>query len=342
MLLETAERLFRDTVSPPVLAAAERGEFPHAAWAALAQAGLHRALVPEGAGGFGVPVIEALGLLRVAGRHALPLPLAETMLAGWLLSGAGLAVPDGPLSVAASPTLTLRRQGDRWNLHGAAPAVAWGRDAASLAVLADVDGQAFVALLPSGAWTAAPGQNIAREPRDAIGIDTLLPAGAVAASGIGPVQLWAAGAAMRCLMIAGALERITAMTVQYAQDRVQFGRPIGRFQAVQHNLAILASQTAAAIAAGDIAAEAVADGIRLPAIAAAKARAGEAAGVGAGIAHQVHGALGFSYEHSLHFLTKRLWAWRDEYGGEAAWSLLLGQHLAAAGADRLWAEITAI
>jgi acyl-CoA dehydrogenase len=130
--------------------------------------------------------------------------------------------------------------------------------------------------------------------------------------------------------------------VQYAQDRVQFGRPIAKFQAIQHNLAVLASQAAAAGAAAEIAAEAVADGIRIPAIAAAKTRAGEAAGIGAGIAHQVHGAIGFTYEHRLHFFTKRLWAWRDEYGSESEWSGRLGQHMAAAGADRLWAEITAI
>jgi alkylation response protein AidB-like acyl-CoA dehydrogenase len=132
------------------------------------------------------------------------------------------------------------------------------------------------------------------------------------------------------------------MTVQYAQDRVQFGRPIARFQAIQHNLAVLASQAAAAGAAADVAAEAVADGVRIPAIAAAKTRAGEAAGIGAAIAHQVHGAIGFTYEHRLHFFTKRLWAWRDEYGSEAEWSSRLGQHMAVAGADRLWAEITAI
>jgi acyl-CoA dehydrogenase len=55
----------------------------------------------------------------------------------------------------------------------------------------------------------------------------------------------------------------------------------------------------------------------------------------------VHGAIGFTYEHSLHFFTKRLWSWRDEFGNEAEWNLLVGRHMARAGADRLWAEITA-
>jgi alkylation response protein AidB-like acyl-CoA dehydrogenase len=208
-----------------------------------------------------------------------------------------------------------------------------------LAVLAEHDGVAHVALL-SGGYAIEERLNIAREPRNTLVIDAV--PDAVAVSTISALQLRAAGAATRALMIAGALERITAMTTQYALDRSQFGRPIGRFQAVQHSLATLAAQTAAALAAGDIAAEAVADGVRIPAIAAAKARASEAAGIGAGLAHQIHGAIGFTYEHSLHFYTKRLHAWRDEYGGEAEWNERLGRHLAAAGADALWPTLTAI
>jgi acyl-CoA dehydrogenase len=344
LLLDTAGRLFADHITPHLLAAAERGFFPDAAWQAIEAAALHRALVPEAAGGFGVPIVDALAILRVAGRHALPLPLAETMFSSMLLAGAGLEIPEGPLTLTADPALTLRREGSGWHLTGRAAAVAWARDAAAIAVLAEHDGNQFVALLRSGSWQSTPGANVAREPRDTVGINTTLPANAVApaASGIGRPQVRAVGAAMRAIMTAGALEAITGMTVQYAQDRVQFGRPIGKFQAIQHNLAILASQTAAAAAAADIAAEAVADGIRIPAIAAAKARAGEAASIAAGLAHQIHGAIGFTYEHRLHFFTKRLWAWRDEYGGEAEWSLLLGRHMAAAGADRLWPEITAI
>jgi alkylation response protein AidB-like acyl-CoA dehydrogenase len=154
-------------------------------------------------------------------------------------------------------------------------------------------------------------------------------------------MLLAAGAALRTQQIAGALARLTEMTVHYAQDRVQFGRPIGKFQAVQQNLAMLAGQAAAAVAGADLAAGALADGIAVLPIAAGKARAGEAAGIGAGIAHQVYGAIGFTFEHHLHFLTRRLWSWRDEFGKDAAWNRLLGLHMARAGADRLWAEITA-
>jgi acyl-CoA dehydrogenase len=343
LLRETATRLFQEHCEAPALRAAETA-FPRAAWDAIEDAGLHRALVPEDAGGYGVAVADALSLLRVAGEHALPLPLAETLLASWLLAGAGLSIPDGPLTIApvvAGETLALHRAGDAWRLTGTATRIPWGRDASAAAVLATHDGVPHVALLPAASWETEPGENLAREPRDTLTIDAVPEAVAPAASGIGYQQLRAVGAAMRSLQMAGALARITAISVQYAQDRVQFGRPIGKFQAVQQNLAVLAGQTAAASAAADLGAEAVADGIRLLPIAAAKSRTGEAAGQGAAIAHQVHGAIGFTYEHSLHFFTKRLWSWRDEFGNEAEWNLYVGRHMAKAGADRLWAEITA-
>ena len=344
MLADAAARLFQDHVTPPVLAACEAGAWPEHLWSAIERAALHRALLPDAAGGFGVSAMEAFSLLRLAGAAAAPVPLAETMLAGWLLAGAGLSVPDGPLSVAGGQGMMLRQDGAGWRLAGTARAVAWGRDAAGIAVLATAEGQHFVAFLQQGDWRTTPGANLAGEPRDAVYLQATLVAEHVAPAdpGTGPTQLRAAGAVTRALMIAGALERICAITVGYAQERTQFGKPIGRFQAIQQNLALLAGQAAAAGAAADMCADAFANGLRLPMIAAGKSRASEAAGIGAAIAHQVHGAIGFSHEHGLHRLTRRLWAWRDEYGDEAEWNLLIGRHVAGLGPDRLWAGITAL
>ena len=132
------------------------------------------------------------------------------------------------------------------------------------------------------------------------------------------------------------------MTVAYTTQRIQFGKPIAKFQAVQQSAAVLAEQTAAAGAAADMAAEAFADGIDINAIAAAKTFAGDAAGIGAGLAHQLHGAIGFSREYALNHRTRRLWSWRDEYGNDTDWAALLGSHLARAGAASLWTEISAL
>jgi acyl-CoA dehydrogenase len=356
MLRETADRLFQAHCDTATRRSADQGTWPAVLWAAIEAAGLHRALVPESAGGFGVAVPDALSLLKVAGAHAAPVPLAETMLASWLLARAGLDIPEGPLTVGPvrnHERVALTASGDGWQVSGTLTRVPWGRNVERLVVLAD----AQVALVGRASWSIEPGENVAREPRDtlrldgrviaagpypAIAPDLIAGGAATELTAVGAVtELTAVGAAMRAQQIAGALTRLTEMTVQYAQERVQFGRPIGKFQAVQQNLAVLAGQAAAAVAAADLAAEAVADGVSILPIAAGKARAGEAAGITAGIAHQVHGAIGFTFEHDLHFLTRLLWSWRDEFGNETAWNRLLGRHMARAGADRLWAEITA-
>jgi acyl-CoA dehydrogenase len=154
------------------------------------------------------------------------------------------------------------------------------------------------------------------------------------------------GAAARAAEIAGALEAILAMSVRYANERVAFERPIGKFQAVQQNLARLAGETAAALAAAGSAADTIAraktfdDAVFLE-TAAAKIRTGEAAAEGAGIAHQVHGAIGFTKEHVLHRFTLRMLAWRDDFGSESYWAEKLGAMIAARGSDQFWPMLAA-
>jgi len=193
-----------------------------------------------------------------------------------------------------------------------------------------------------GGTTFIPGKNLAGEPRDHLG--AVEPGGRSAplpdAVDMRLVQRF--GALFRAAQMAGAMEAALALSTRYANDRVQFGRPIAKFQAIQQQLALLAEQTAAASVAVESAALAVAAGrpSSALAVAAAKIRAGEAAGKVAEIAHQVHGAIGFTHEHSLHRLTRRLWSWRDEFGNESDWSRELGRAVMAAGADALWPTIT--
>ncbi len=343
MLRETATRVFADHFAPRDLAAAEAGNWPEAAWAAVEDAGLTRALVPEEAGGYGVDPAEALSILRAAGGAAVPLPLAETMMASWLLAQAGLAIPDGTMSIAPvlpADSLTATRNGDAWRITGTAGRIPWGRSVGAIAVLAEGPDGMVVASVPAGGWTVTTSANLAREPRDTVTFDAIVPRNAVGATLVDAAQLRRLGAAARCQQISGAMDHILALTVQYALDRKQFGKPIGKFQAVQQNLAIMASQTAAASAAADLAAEAVGQGMGVTAIGAAKLRCGEAAGTVASLSHAIHGAIGFTYEHSLHYFTKRLWSWRDEFGGEAEWALLLGRMVAERGPERFWADMT--
>jgi acyl-CoA dehydrogenase len=150
------------------------------------------------------------------------------------------------------------------------------------------------------------------------------------------------GGVARSLQIAGALESMLDISVRYSNERVAFEKKISKFQAVQHNLAKLAGESAAALAAATSAADTIAnatsldgDAVFLEAVA-AKIRCAEAAEKGAAIAHQVHGAIGFTIEHILHRYTLRALAWRDDFGSESYWAVELGRRVAANGADELW------
>ena len=344
IIVDTATRIFADLCEPQTINAAEEGKWPQALWDALEKSGLPLTWVPDTLGGAGAEMIDGFAVLRVAGRFAAPVPLAETLLAGWLLAQAKITVPAGPMTIAP-----VHEDGHieltEHTLHGRARHVPFARRSHHIAVLAYRAGDPFVALVPTDGLAIREGKSLAGEPCDTVSFD-----GATAAA-VGPVPaldtlgLVQLGAAARTQQMAGALEHILDQSVQWSLDRVQFGRQIAKFQAVQHNLATLAGEVAAAGAAADAASEAIATlgvGGELVAaeVAIAKLRVGEAAGTGAAIAHQVHGAMGFTYEHSLHHATRRLWAWREEFGNETHWATQLGHMVAERGADALWPFIT--
>ncbi len=340
IIVDTATRIFRDLCEPATINDAENGVWPQALWGALEELGLPLAWVPEDLGGAGATMADGFAVLRAAGRFAVPVPLAETLMAGWLLARAGIAMPAGSMTIApvhADGHIVLGADG---RLSGRARRVPFARNAGHIAVLAHRGNERMVALVSTAGLPISQDKSLAGEPRDTVSFDGATPETAKPA-GVDEDMIQRFGAAVRLQQMAGALEKILEQSVQWALDRSQFGRPIAKFQAVQHNLATLAGEVAAAGAAADLAAEACA-GTELGAaeVAIAKVRAGEAAGTGAAIAHQVHGAMGFTYEHTLHHATRRLWSWREEFGNESVWATRLGRMVAAEGADRLWPFIT--
>ncbi|MFP5069849.1 acyl-CoA dehydrogenase family protein [Pseudonocardia nantongensis] len=341
---EAVGEVLRDRCTPEVVDGAEETGWAAGLWDAVAAGGFPWVSVPERAGGpaVGGSVAEACAVLEQVGRFAAPLPVAETgLLGGWLLDAAGLAVPDGPVTTAAGP-VTLRRAANGWVADGRVARVPWARVAARVVLLAEgPDGVAVVAVDPARAGIE-PGVNLAGEPRDTVHLDGVA-VDEIAAAPDGPDALRRRGALSRVALIAGACGRILELTVAYTNDRHQFGRPVARFQAVAAHLVRLAEQTEAVrVAARVCAANAGAGDDRTPSafdVAAAKSVASEAAGTVAALAHQATGAMGMTREYELGRLTRRLWSWREEYGGEREWSTRLGASLAADGADALWPTI---
>jgi acyl-CoA dehydrogenase len=310
LLTDSAAKIFADHCDKALLDAAERGEFPRALWRLIQDNGFDQILAPDS----GVEPQDAFAVLKVAGAYALPLPLAETVIAQHL--------------AAATPGLVSI------GLLGADGVVRapWATQADSVLAV-DVDGNRFAV---AGGKFTEDGTSMCGEPigRASLGSSADLN---WRSAGV-PVFEWLA--LSRVVMSAGAMETVLQMSLDYVNEREQFGRSIARFQAVQHALAMLAAEVAAAVRAADAAVDALHDD-RLPLeVAAAKSRVGEAAGTVAELAHQAHGAMGFTHEHRLHHFTRRLWAWRDEFGNESYWQQVLGRHIAGLGADEAWPFIT--
>lgn len=335
LLAETIDRLLADHATKETAQAAEEGIWPESLWTALEENGLTRLMAREAQGGAGGTWGDALVLLRAQGRYAAPVPLAETMVAAWLLSEAGLDVPDGPLTLLSGVVLN-----DDATLSGTAEHVPWGRKAGTgVAMVKAADGKYQIVSAPLTSVKITEEENIAREPRDTITFDkhVVTSAPCVLTEGL---DTW--GALMRVGLMAGGLDYLLTQSVEYANDRKQFGKPIGKFQAVQQQLAVLATQAAAAGAiaahACECAGESDDPGFE---VAVAKTRIDEAVNLSTSISHQVHGAIGFTYEHGLHLVTRRLWSWRAEFGSGRTWAARLGRQAIERGAEALWADVTA-
>lgn len=344
IVLEQADRLFQQHVNKEVLTAADNGTWPSALWAALADAGLPLAMVPEAAGGVGLAAADVANLIRRAAFYSVPLPLAETMLANRLWTDAGGAPLDGAATLGPtnhSDRLTVARQGKSWRLNGVARHVPWGFQSTALIFARDESGTGYLARVPVPAVANLNQRrrNVAYEPRDELRFDDIeLGSDDVRAVPAYLVEdgLMPFGAAIRSQQMVGGMERCLDYALTYANERVQFGRPIAKFQAVQHMLAIAAGHFAAASAAADALTESERLGDDRFTVAIAKSRCGEAAGQVAAVCQQVHGAMGFTQEHPLHFASRRLWSWRDEWGAETYWQEMIGRAICAVGGDGFW------
>jgi acyl-CoA dehydrogenase len=312
-------------------------------WAALEQIGVTTISVHEDRGGAGGDVRTAVAVLEVLGQHSAGVPVAETaLLAGWLLAECGASVPTGPMTaVVAGPEVSLRRTAVGWSITGTLPRVGWARHAEAITVLA---GDRAV-LLDRGDFTVEPGTNLAGEPRDTVVLGgAIVPAGRVYDCQAGAITVPAfrhRAALARTALMAGAARRALELSLAYAREREQFGRPLTKFQAVQQTLATLAGEVLLGKVAAESAALVVDSGADADvAVSAAKAAAGHAAGLVCTMAHQIHGAIGFTEEHALRHSTTRLWAWRDECGNDDEWATRLGTRALGAGADGLWPLLT--
>lgn len=309
LMLDAVETLLRDNATPAVVRAIEGGASPAALWEALEKSGFCDALVAEEQGGAGLGLATAFPLIEACGSHALPLPLAQTMVARLLLTQAGKEAPAGAIALATAP-LTAN----------AAILVPYGAVAS------------WVLLAREGALLLLDAKAAAVSIIDTHSVDVQMvwPSSALEQPHLrlaSDVDLRSIEAGMLAAQLSGAMRHVFAGTLQYANDRSQFGRSIGKFQSIQHQLSVMAEHTAAAHMAARMA-FATTDQLPQPlACAVAKARTSEATIIVAAGAHGIHGAIGITEEFDLQLYTRRMHAWRSAAGSESYWNARIGRAL---------------
>jgi acyl-CoA dehydrogenase len=343
LIVNTATKMMKDYSTKEVIQASEHGVFAQPIWDKITESGLTSIGIAEEKDGSGGSYADAMSVIQVMGKYAAPIPFTETLMANWLLSACDRAFsPDRLLTIAlpeiGRPTeYQFGKQNNGWRLTGQAKSVPYGQQAEGIVVVGQGEQELVLTLLTKGSYEIQPGKNLAGEPYDTIQFAVDLSAADV----VMLPQKWnqrihQLSALTRVALMTGGLERILEQTVAYSSERSQFGRPIGKFQAVQQQVAIMAGEVTAVNAAFQAAIEAFDAGGGDKEVAMAKVRAGEAVTVAAPIAHQVHGAIGFTQEHSLQLNTRRLWTWRDEYGNESEWANYLGKFILGNDAESLW------
>ncbi|GEN35444.1 MULTISPECIES: acyl-CoA dehydrogenase family protein [Aneurinibacillus] len=340
MILNTATKIMEDLCTKDVIHAAEQGAWAGDLWNTLAEVGMTTIGIPEESGGAGGSLEDAMAVLRIAGRFSAPIPLAETLMANRLLSLSGLPVSTDPLTVVPvvqNEMIFAKKSSKGWVITGKAGQVPWAEKAKGIVVVANTDEQPIIAFVDSNSCTIKPGINLANEPRNEVVFqDVFVENQLVATVPFSTQTIYNLGALTRVVLMTGSLERILELSVHYSKERSQFGKPIGRFQAIQQQLAVLAGEVSAASIVTDFAVYAFESEYAKEEIMIAKIRVGNAVSTAVPIAHQVHGAIGFTDEYPLHHSTRRLWSWRDEFGTESEWANDLGEMIIENGPEKLW------
>ena len=341
LLEQTVDRLFQ------ALAKAESNDNScspdqERAWEKIEELGIANIFLPEEDGGMNGSWLDASIIFRLSGYYALVLPVCETAIARKLAHDHKVEIPICPMALgrcsdgSISKTDTADKSLFTGTVTTASTVLGNSMIVSSLPSSTDFD---YVLLDPRHASGIMESTNVAGEPRHTYHFEKA--SGLILkGDGDGPNRMTRYGAVLRACQSAGALAACLEKCLQYSNDRMQFGRQLKKFQAVQHQLALLAEEAAAVYSASSAAAIALEKDEAVFEVACAKLRANQAAGAATSIAHQVHGAIGFTREYKLHLHTQRLWAWRSEFGNDQYWAHIIGRQMLDLNHGSAWNLIT--
>ncbi len=315
---DAVRQLLTAQCTPQVVRDIEAGQSAQPLWQRIEASGFADALVSEAQGGAGLSLSAIYGVLELCGSFCLPVPLAETMLARALLAQAGVTCPAGSMALGQAAS------GADGGL--VCDVVRCGQVADWVLVSQGMNHEAtsgsVCLLLPVS-------QAIKSPAGFCLDAKLVWPHGVVAAAQrfTGHHNIQTLQACIYAAQLAGAMQAVFNRTLQYANDRNQFGRPIGKFQAIQHQLAVISEHAFVARMAAQLGCRSSTFMPDRLCVAVAKARTSEAAVEVAALSHSIHGAIGFTQEFDLQLYTHRLHLWRQAGGSESYWYTVAGEAL---------------
>ena len=339
MILDVVERMLKEHVDKDLVDVVEQGNWSPKVWHLFEENGMPIVAISEENGGAGGDLEDLLNIVRLTGKYAAPIPFAETTLANYLLEYTNLHIVAGPATymLATDQAFTL----EDGKLTGEAVHVHWARHTNHLVTLANSATGTHLVEIDLSQASITPGTNLASEPRDTVTFQNARVSQVSAALSFDELRtVTTIETAFQLALMTGAIDKVNDLTIQYTNEREQFGRPIHRFQLVQQHIVHLAGETAIALAAFNNVTDVLLKNPNGNEVAYARIRLEEAIQTVATISHQVHAAIGTTHEHSLHQYTRRLWSWRDEGTNTAYWSDVVATQLLEQSGDSLWAYLT--
>lgn len=345
LLSDTVERILRNyalDIELPEKPIGARQEIAEA----IAALGLHQGLIPEGLGGAGMSLIDLASIGTLTGKYNTNIPIIETAVANWLLSSSGIQVSRpwltfGPTCTAAQ--LSFDGQFVSGHVHGVPLPV----ESTGMVMLSDLNGVNYTVLVDRTSVDIVPAETLNDGPI----VDIYFSRSPCVAFGPTPANLATTapmliGSTIYSLKVIGALREIMQLTLQYIQEREAFGRHLSQFQVVQHEAVRLAEEVTIADSTTTSAVDALStwmdgnlafDSVELLLeICAAKVRVSDAAMTVCSIAHQLHGAIGFTHEFKLSHLTLSALSWIEAYGTPEGLARSLGKRIIEHGPNQLW------
>ncbi|WP_397539346.1 acyl-CoA dehydrogenase family protein [Rummeliibacillus pycnus] len=340
MLIDVVEKIFKDHVQKETVDLVEEGKWAENVWSILNENGMLGIAISEDAGGADGDLEDLLNIYRLVGKYAVPIPFVEYTFANFLLELVKLPVTDRKVTYTVNTNEKLVFTGDQ-TVRGTLTNVPWARHADELVAIAKGEEGEYLVKVALADTILEQNINLSCEPRDTIILENVkvLHKSVVALT---PEQLQTimhVETATKVALMAGIIEKINDLTVQYTKEREQFGRPIHRFQLVQQHLALLAGETVIIRSAVDNMIAALVENRHQNEVILTRIRIDEATKTVSTSAHQVHGAIGVTHEHNLHQYTRRLWSYRDEGVPQSEWSEILAKELLQSD-ESLWESLT--